>query len=125
MTAPDGPPVVVPPALAEPIWRTLRAALARHRADGGHLAPGLAELLDELRAAALAHTLAQASGHRPLIPADIGSSCDQVHTDRLAGLLGVTPRHARRVARAAGYHQPRRGWWLRADVDHLIADRRR
>ncbi|MFC6577559.1 hypothetical protein [Planomonospora parontospora] len=116
--------MTIPAPLCGTVWRTLRGALARHRADGGHLAPGVAELLEELRAAALTHTL-EASGHSTTQVPDISASSGEVHTDRLAGLLGCTDRHARRVARAAGLKQTRRGYWAAADVAALEAARRR
>ncbi|MFI6788616.1 hypothetical protein ACIBG4_14930 [Nonomuraea sp. NPDC050383] len=119
--------VAAPPVPAEyamPVWRILRAELARHRAAGAQVPPGLAAWLDQLRAAALTQAIPP-SGHPPAPPPDIGADCEHVSTDRLAGLLDVTDRHARRLMTEAGYRQTRRGAWRAADAAALVAARRR
>lgn len=116
--------VPVPAEIAEPVWRLLRAEFARHRADGGRIHPAAARFLDELRAAALAQVIAP-SGHRASPLPDISPDCDQVSTDRLAGLLDVTDRHARRLMTKAGHRQVRRGMWRAVDATALVASRRR
>lgn len=125
-------PNAVPPSLLGPLWRFLLDHLARRERNGGHVDQAEAELRDQLRAAYLAHV--QASGHPMPIRPDIRSSCDQartghelIRTAQLAHQLGVTDRHARRMARAAGYAQPKRGHWTAEDAAALVevASRRR
>ncbi|MBF8187307.1 hypothetical protein ITP53_16520 [Nonomuraea sp. K274] len=116
--------VAVPAEYAMPVWRILRDQLARHRAAGAQVPPGLAVWLDDLRAAALAQALTP-SGHDSARPPDIPASSMYVSTDRAAGLLDVTDRHARRLLTGHGYRQPRRGLWRAQDVAALIAARRR
>jgi hypothetical protein len=126
MTPPEPPaaerPAVIPPAAALPIWRAVRAQMARHRADGGHVHPEVAAALEELRAAALAHMCAhrqpeRTSGHAE--PRD-----HLVTTAELAARLGVTGFHARRLAAAAGIHRVARGLWAPEDADRLTAQRK-
>ncbi|MET8381597.1 hypothetical protein ABZV14_01185 [Streptosporangium canum] len=132
MVSPSGEGVIVPPHLCELVWRHLRAPLARHRADGGQFAPGVAELLDDLRIVFLTRTL-EASGHSLPDVADISPSSDDranrtaglVSTEQLAIRTGVSDRHARRMARAAGYAQPRRGYWAAKDAAALEVSRHR
>ncbi|WP_345558710.1 hypothetical protein [Nonomuraea rosea] len=118
--------VTVPPVPAEyamPVWRILRDQLARHRADGAQIPPALAAWLDQLRAVALAQLIPL-----PDIPAplpDISADCVYVSTDRVAGLLEVTDRHARRLMAEAGHRQPRRGLWRSQDAAALVAARKR
>lgn len=116
--------VAVPAEITGPVWLVLRAWRDRHRANGGQLHPAAARFLDDLRAAALAHVIAP-SGHDPAPVPDIGADCDHVSTDRLAGLLDVSDRHARRLMVAGGYQQTRRGVWRAEDAAALVAARRR
>ncbi|NUW33420.1 hypothetical protein HTZ77_18575 [Nonomuraea sp. SMC257] len=118
--------VVAPPVPVEyamPVWRILRDQLARHRANGAQIPPGLARWLDELRAAALAQAITPSGHPSPQLP-DIGADCDHISTDRLAGLLDVTDRHARRLMTEAGHRQVRRGVWRAQDAAALVASRR-
>lgn len=129
LLAPAGasPPltVEVPRTLTAALWRFLRQHLADRARNGGVVRPDERALCDALRAAYLAQL--QASGHPiPQIP-DITSPSTQarmgrelVRTAELADALGVTDRHARRLARAAGLQQARRGWWRTEDVARLI-----
>lgn len=115
--------VVVPADLAGPVWRLLRAEVARRGVDGGRVRPGVARLLEELRAAALAHVITSGQDRRS--SADMGASSEYVSTARVAELLGVTDRHARRLLTDAGYRQARRGVWRAADAAAMVAARRR
>lgn len=115
---------VVPGEIAEGIWLVLRAYFARHRANGGRVHPAAATFLDDLRAAALAQVIPP-SGPDTAPVADIGASSGQVSTDRLAGLLAVTDRHARRLMTKAGHRQVRRGMWRAVDAAAVVAARRR
>ena len=126
------PPLVaeIPASLVGVLWRFLREHLSRRRRNGGVVHPGERALADALRAAYLAQL--HSCGHPlPGFP-DMASSSDYrartgpelIRTDDLAARMGVSPRHARRMARAAGLVQPRRGWWRADDAAHLIAARR-
>lgn len=126
------PPLVVavPPTLVGPLWRLLRQHLADRARNGGAVHPGERALCDALRAAHLAQIQA-ASGHPIPGSPDIASPSTQartgpelIRTDDLAARMGITPRHARRLARAAGLVQPRRGWWRADDAARLIETRR-
>lgn len=129
---PVAPPAVIasggvflPASVCHPLWLAIRAQLARHRANGGRIRPEVAAALDALRAASLAHL--SAPGPIPRTPADIesGSTRELVTTDQLAGRLEVTPRHARRLAAAAGIKPAARGLWHRDDAAHLAGTYRR
>lgn len=112
--------VFLPGHLAEPLWRVLRTEIGRRRADGGQVRPDMAQALDVLRAAAVAHMSAQ--GHDSRTLADMGAPCEEkplVSTSDLATRLGVTERHARRVARTEGVEPAGRNLWHRADVAAL------
>lgn len=126
------PPLVVevPPALAGVLWRLTREHLDRRRRNGGVVRPDEQALADVLRAAYLAQL--HSSGHPiPGFP-DMAPSSDHrartgpelIRTDDLAARMGITPRHARRLARARGLVQPRRGWWRADDAARLIESRR-
>ena len=128
-SSPSPPLVEVPPRLVGPLWRFVREHLDRRRRNGGTAHPDEAAFRDALRAAYLAQL--HSSGHPvPQIP-DITSPSTQartgpalVRTAELAVALGVTDRHARRLARAAGLQQARRGWWRADDAARLIESRR-
>lgn len=140
MTLPE-PPQVPPPAViaaggvflpaevCHPLWLALRAQLARHRAEGGRVRPEVAAALDALRAAGLSHlTDMSANGHGERTPTDIAASSAHdrlVTTEELAGRLGVTGRHARRLAAAEGITPAARGLWRPDDVQHLVNAHRR
>lgn len=119
--------VFVPAHLTEPLWRVLRAWIQQHQRDGGRIRPELLQLVDVLRQAALDH-LADAGGHEPRTPADIGapsaaSAGLPVPTSTLADRLGVTERHARRLARVEGIAPIRRNRWAAEDVAALVTRR--
>lgn len=120
--------VYVPGHLAEPVWRVLLADVHRRRADGVRVRPEVQQLLDALRAAALAHL--SAHGHEPRTPVDIeaessGPTCPVATTEALAVRLGVSKRHARRIARAEGIAPLGRDCWRREDVTALATRRER
>lgn len=123
--------VEVPASLVGPLWRLLRQHLTDRARNGATVRPDEAAFRDTLRAAYL-DQLQATSGHPiPSFP-DMTPSSDHrtrtgpalVRTAQLADALGVTDRHARRMARAAGLVQPRRGWWRADDAAALIAARR-
>lgn len=129
----DAPPAVIaaggvflPGAVCEPLWRVLRSELVRHRANGGRVRPDVAAALDALRAAALDHL--SANGHPARTPADIGASSPEhkahLTTGEMATKLGVTERHARRLARGEGIESAARGLWRAEDVAALTVARR-
>lgn len=135
MTPPPSPPpavlsaggVFLPGAVCERIWRVLHAHLAERRRTGGQVRPDIAATLDVLRAAALAHV--SANGHIPRTSVDMAPSSPEpdllVTTAVLADRLGVSPRHARRIAHAEGIAPVGRGIWGREDAAALVARRRR
>lgn len=133
MTRPPSPPpavlaaggVYLPGEVCERLWRVLHAHLAERQRTGGQVRPEIAAALDVLRAAALAHV--SANGHVPRTSADMGASSSEpelVTTDQLADRLGVSPRHARRIASAEGIAAAGRGIWSREDAAALVARRR-
>lgn len=119
--------VLIPAGLADPIWRALRAHLSGLQRDGGRIRPEVAEVVEALRSAAMDHHLASASGPEQRTFADIAaesSSSVVLTTEALAARLGVTARHARRLARAEGIHPIARNCWARDDVAALTGTRR-
>ncbi|MDX3099695.1 hypothetical protein [Nonomuraea angiospora] len=104
------------------MWLHLRDFYARHRAAGGRIPPAAADFLDELRAYVYAQLTTVPDIPAPV--ADIPSGCDHVSTDRVAGLLDVTDRHARRLMTGHGFRQARRGMWRAEDAAALIAARK-
>lgn len=126
MTTPRRPAVIeaggvfLPAEVCHPLWLALRAQLARHRADGGQVRPEVAAALDALRAAGLEH-LTSPNGHPERTSADIEalSTRDLVTTEELAGRLGVTGRHIRRLAAQQGVTAAARGLWHPEDAEHL------
>lgn len=131
MPSPDRTPAAVieaggvflPAAACYPLWLALRQQLDRRRADGGQLRPEVADALNKLRSAALAHVSANGLEQRTLTDIDAESARGPVTTAALAGRLGVTDRHARRIAAAEGIEPLARGLWRREDADHLTTAR--
>lgn len=115
--------VYLPPDACYPLWNLLRKELARHRGDGGRVRPEIADALIALRSAALAHVSADGPDQRTLTDIDAESARGPITTADLAGRLGVTDRHARRLAEAEGITPLARGLWRREDADHLAATR--
>lgn len=117
--------VFVPGHLCEPIWRALRAELARHSATGARVRPEIADVVDAFRQAAAEHLAGMsAHGHEPRTPVDLDASSPQralLTTGHLATRLGVSERHARRLATAAGIQPATRNAWHPADVAALAA----
>ncbi|MFI8106283.1 hypothetical protein [Streptomyces sp. NPDC086023] len=116
--------VFLPAEVCHPLWLALRAQLNRHRADGGAVRADVAAALDALRAAGLNH-LVSTSGHDERTSADIPAPLERglITTEELAGRLGVTGRHARRLAAAEGITSAGRGLWHPDDVEHLARRR--
>lgn len=119
--------VFLPASVCFPLWRVLRSWLDRHRADGGQALPEFAAALDSLRAAGLAHLAnVRADGHPAGHVADIGASSSRelLTTEQLAVRLGVSERHARRLAKQAGITAAARNAWHPDDVAHLAEMRK-
>ncbi|MGO1054518.1 hypothetical protein [Crossiella sp. CA198] len=132
--SPSPPPAVLaaggvflPAEVCERLWRILRDHLTARLRDGGQVRPEIADALAVLRAAALAHL--SAYGHLTRTSADIGTSSAPapplVTTAELAARLGVSERHARRLAHAEGITPAARGSWTAEDAAALAAHRRR
>lgn len=117
--------VFLPGHLAEPIWRTLREDITRRQRDGGRIRPEVAQALEVLRAAAMAYL--SADGHDVRTFADIGpesTAAPLMTTADLAARLGVSDRHARRIAHAEGIKPVARNLWHREDAAAMVARRR-
>lgn len=134
MSSPDRPAAAVieqggvylPASACYPLWRAIRRELDRHRADGGRVPPDVADAVNALRAAGLTHISASANGPdlRTLTDIDAESARGPITTADLAGRLGVTDRHVRRLAAAEGIKPLARGLWRREDADHIARTRR-
>lgn len=111
--------VFLPADVCHPLWLALRAHIAARRADGAQIRTDIAEALDAMRAAALDHM--SATGHPERTSEDIGASSTRglVTTEALAGRLGVSARHVRRLAAHHGIAAAARGLWHPDDADHL------
>ena len=118
--------VFLPGSVCEPLWRVLRAELARHRADGGRVRPDVAAAVDTLRAAAYAHVSANGLPTRTFSDMAPSSPNEKplLTTGDMATALGVTERHARRLAAAERITPAARGLWHPEDVAALAAARR-
>jgi hypothetical protein len=122
--------VYLPAPVCERLWRILRAELLRHRDTGARVRPDMLDTLNALRFAAQSYTQAAMSavGHEPRTPADIEPPWEQpsevVTTEQLAIALGVTDRHARRIAKAEGISPVATNAWHRTDVAALATRRR-
>lgn len=116
----------LPAEVCHPLWLALRAQLARHRADGGHVRPEVVAAMDALRAAGLEH-LTSPNGHTVRTSADIEPPSDRelISTEQLAVRLRVTPRHARRLAAQAGVTPAARNAWHPDDAQHLAQTQRK
>ncbi|WP_217169626.1 hypothetical protein [Streptomyces sp. AC512_CC834] len=121
--------VWLPAEVCHPLWLVLRAHLEGRRADGGRVRPEIAAALDTLRAAGLAHlTDTSPNGHDQRTSTDITASSDPrrlVTTEELSRRLGVTGRHARRLAAAEGITPAARGLWHPDDARHLTRTHRK
>ncbi|MFJ4829883.1 hypothetical protein ACIP79_08205 [Streptomyces sp. NPDC088747] len=114
--------VYLPPSVAFAFWKPLRDSLARHRADGGHIRPEVVAAMDVLRASAYAHMCDPEQDKRT--SRDDPDRTDLVTTGELAGRLGVTGFHVRRLAAAAGITRVAHGRWALEDADRLAELRR-
>ncbi|MFD9445910.1 hypothetical protein ACFWBR_35050 [Streptomyces sp. NPDC060006] len=112
--------VFLPAEVCHPLWLAVRAQLAQHRAQGGRVRPEVAAALDALRAASLAHL--SANGHPKRTSPDIEPSSNRelISTEQLAVRLGVTMRHARRLAAQAGVTPAARNAWHPDDAQYLV-----
>lgn len=117
--APGG--VFLPADVCHPLWLALRAQLRQHTQDGGRVRPEVEAALYALRAAGLAHMAANGPAQRTYADAAARSRPELITTEQLAVSLGVSTRHARRLARSAGITGPARNTWHREDAEHLAA----
>ncbi|MDX2703952.1 hypothetical protein PV350_13930 [Streptomyces sp. PA03-6a] len=140
MTTPSDPQQAAPPAIIEaggvflpasvchPLWLALRTQLARSRAEGGAVRPEIVSAMNALRSASLAHHagMSATNGQPERTFADIDAPSDRelIRTEQLAVRLGVTQRHARRLAAWAGVTPAKRNAWHPDDVAHLVRIRR-
>jgi hypothetical protein len=114
----------------EPIWRIVRAEVARRQRDGGQVRPSVQRALEALRDAAQGHLSQQAMFAREHIPGPVSNITPEsvvvalISTDELAGRLHVTPTHARRLAKKAGIEPAARNAWRPTDIDALVVARR-
>lgn len=117
--------VFLPAEVCHPLWLALRTQLARHRAEGGTVRPDVAAALEALRAASLAHL--SANGHPARTSVDIEplSNRELISTEQLAVRLGVSERHARRLAAQAGVTPAARNAWHPDDAQHLVNSHRK
>lgn len=116
--------VYLPAGACWPLWRTLRAAIARHIRNGGAVEPELARALDAIRLGAVEH-LGQPDVRKGWPVADIvaPSTSELITTAELARRLRCTERHARRIAASEGIAAAARGQWHHADAAALAARR--
>jgi hypothetical protein len=120
--------VVVPAKLAEPLWAAMRLWIRERERNGARVRSDVQDLVDALRLAALANSLAaDPSGPEVRTSPDLDppsvTSAGVLPTEVLAVRLGVSCRHARRVARAEGIAPVRRNCWAAEDVAALVARR--
>lgn len=135
VSSPDRPAAAVlaaggaylPPAACYRLWPVLRRELDRHRSSGGTVPPEVTDAMNALRGGYLAYaSTTSANGPDQRTSADIDAQSDRdapVTTAALAGRLGVTDRHVRRLAAAEGIEPLARGLWRREDADHLASTR--
>lgn len=121
-SARDDQGVYVPGSLAYLVWLALREHAKHVRLSGYEVRPELMAVLLELRAAASAHMCVSGQGDRTL-PHDRASD-RLVTTGELAGRLGVTGFHVRRLAKAAGISRVAHGRWAPEDAERLVALRK-
>lgn len=114
--------VRVPGLVAYPLWLALREHAQQARISGYEVRPEVLATIEALRAAALNHMCASGQAKRTL-PHDRASD-RLVTTGELAGRLGVTGFHVRRLAAAAGITRVAHGRWAPEDADRLAEMRR-
>lgn len=118
--------VHVPDDLAGPLWVTLRTAWAAGSRDGARLRPGVRELLESLRLAALQHTMsgmsASAQPDSGFVQTGAGDTARaalvmELSTTEAAHRHGVTPATIRRWAAAGQIPARRHGrdWLIREE----------
>lgn len=91
---------VVDVAAAEFLWKTARAVVERRQVEGLAVDPAIVEAVQGLRATVAARYAGlSAGGHGSRTSEDMKAP---LSTSDLAGLLGVSPRHTRRLASVAG-----------------------
>jgi hypothetical protein len=126
--------VFIPASACGPLWRTLLAEKRRReRETGASLRPDLVAVMEALRQAAADHEAVSMSacGPIPRTSADTAATsvspgplgAGQLTTQQLALALQVTPRHARRMARAAGIDPVARDSWRASDLPTIKENR--
>ncbi|MFD3503728.1 hypothetical protein [Streptomyces sp. NPDC058678] len=136
MTSPElhqGPPpaviaaggVFLPADVCHPLWLVLRKHVAHRQADGVRVRPEVAAAMDALRLAALTHMSAPGHPGRTFTDIRPQSERDLISTEQLAVRLGVTERHARRLAEQAGVTPAARNAWHPDDAQYLVNSRRK
>lgn len=120
------PPAVIPgwgaclPASAcRVLWPVLQAHYRQHVAAGGEVYPVVLDALAAMRDAAQDHMSARGHDSRTFADLAGGSKGELICTEQLAVRLGVTPRHARRLAARAGVTPATRNAWP-PDAVHRI-----
>lgn len=112
--------VFLPADVCHPLWLALHTQI-RQRTNGGRVRPEVEAALYALRAAGLAHMAASGHAQRTSADAAARSRPELVTTEQLAVALGVSARHARRLAQLAGITPAARNTWHREDAEHLAA----
>ncbi|MFD0138021.1 hypothetical protein ACFVIL_29275 [Streptomyces sp. NPDC127159] len=117
--------VYLPANACRILWPVLQAHYREHVASGGDVYPVVQDALTAMRAAA--HDHMSARGRDSRTSADITGALkgELIRTEQLAFRLGVSERHARRLAAQAGVTPASRNAWLPEDADHLVQTYRR
>jgi len=121
---------VISGAACFPLWQLIDAELRRrkHASGGARLRPEILEAVQALREAGLGYT--SANGQPGRTSEDIPSHSESrvpntTTTAAFAGALGVSDRHARRIAQEYGITPIARGIWANNDVNYVVARRGR
>lgn len=120
--------VLVSAEMCFPVFRALDEWAKEHERRGAMVRPELRKVVETLRGAGMNHILtADVRSERTSerTSPDIAASCEQaLTTGAMALRLGVSERHARRLATVAGVAPVSRGRWHAEDVAALVAARR-
>ena len=130
MTRPEtlqGPPpavipgwgVCLPASACRVLWPVLQAHYRQHVAAGGEVYPLVLDALTAMRDATQDHMSAHGHDSRTFADLTAGSKSELICTEQLAVRLGVTPRHARRLAARAGITPATRNAWSPDDIRRI------